>query len=423
MSHFLIAFIFSISSVSFADTKKVDSQKCGPTEINKLYDSTVKTICAMNIVADMIDHNKVLDTKSCATSILPMIGTGAILGVAVPSQAYLNKVEKGVTKREVLFENTKANRLNRLDALEKETQQQLKMASNPMMMGSGGSTPIGLTKKEIALRMSDPRETLEVMLKNPNNHVLVDALYGTRVGPNKYFYNAAKSGFKGGLAIFTSAYATSVAIMIDEHLGLGAKSLDCGQVEDQYITREQGSSCQTVKKLSPRVMNFLSLPEEEQAKIIKDHPQLCRDYMAIADNLNKDLSKYSYKKLSSDCSQNGFTAKVQYDDKTESEIHLKSDGSSAEMIMDGQTYTVQYSNENGRRVLKSVTGQNKVNQSGVYGAAYQYNFPPKSHQVKDQRFQKVVGEVTRQTMALESMNAFTACNQAGASGGGSTGVH
>lgn len=352
-------------SLLFGFSSQASTQTCKPSDLQNLYKATVETICSVNQIwklTGFMSEKTAKDSENrnyqivCGATYWAMTTTSAIVSASdfkktMPAE-YLDESKKSL----------------------------------------------------------DYKKIYEMMRKNPKNFTLlqqVSSFYGDSLtkGQSQRVYKAAQ--YRGRAATVLVGVSAAGAIAIVGEL-LSATTAACSESIDAYLYRQASTNCKVDKRLSPQVMSFMNLSEEEQEKVLTQHPRLCQAYVEITKNMEKKMAAQVARAEEVHCADTGVTAKLHLGDKGVSEVHLVDD--KATMVLDSETYNVEYGKDaNNQRVLKSITVQNKVNQSGVYGAPYRYTFPPKDHQVDSSRFRKAFAEVGRQTRALENSGAFERC--------------
>lgn len=393
MLRLIMAFSFFISTTAYAD-----NTKCSPTDLQNLYKGALQTLCSVNYVFNLTGVTKEPNERLRNDLALCAITLAGVGGVASMTALASDLADEELRNGKSLISNTKEGR----EYYQKKTERY---------------RPNGKYNME-AYKYQD---IVKAMKDSPNNHILISnsLMYDAtpKKGPNKYVYNSVKMGGKVAGAVMGAALSGGVFVAAE--VIFGANPGGCSEAMDSYVFRQAGSTCTPDKRLSPQVMNFLNLPQKEQETILKEYPGLCQAYADISNNIEAEMKKrYSYKATGTACSGSALSTKLEFTDKVQSEVRVS--GDTATMYVNDTTYKVEYAkNEYGQRVLKSIVGESKITDK-VYGPSYQYTFPPKSDQVRSKLFKKALAEVSRQTLALEKMKAFSQCDSASGSKAGAT---
>ncbi len=378
-------------------TVQADQNTCAPSNLNKLYTNVINSLCYINHVMTLTRLMPPLDNRSENAMVCALLLTG--VGIASITAHTAALISKDTLREPQIIKNSQQTRdyyLKSIEKLERDAKYNAEYFKN--------------------------REILEKLTQNKSNHLIAapGQVASFKKGPNKYLYGAVSASSKMTATLALAAFGGATTVLAEAFFN--ATTPGCSDAIDLHIHRDPSSNCKVDTRLSPEVIDFLNLSEKEQAKILKEHPSLCESYESIATNIEKDLNKrYALTSQSWTCVGGAYVGNFEFENSQKSEVRLG--GDKATMYVNGSVYKVEYTkDQDGQRVLKSIVGEDKITESGVYSPAYQYNFPMRSNHVEDKRFQKAVAEVSRQTLALQQLEAFDKCQShapSGATGEGS----
>ena len=250
------------------------------------------------------------------------------------------------------------------------------------------------------------RVILEALEKHPKHHIQVrHGVWVTATkGPHKLAFAAGEAAKR--LSYLAASLGLVGAALTGVDLVFSSAAAGCAEPKHRYYSANPEDQCRPLPVIGPEVMNFLSLSETDQNKVLKQHPGLCAIYGDLASSVRKTLADHFDAEVSSpDCRPEGWSGTVRFADRAETEVVLR--GRSATIKRAANTYQVEYARSDAGKVfLKNVVVENSVSEGGAVGAPYRYRFPPGEKEVITPRFQQTLAELARVTAVLENQGAF-----------------